>query len=102
MEQLLEKARTAMAGKRYAEPAGDSALLYYRTAMAADPGDPEASEGLARLAGVLAERFDAQLHASQLDAAQTTLAALKSAAPEDARGAALTARLLAARTASAR
>lgn len=100
MEQLLAKARTAMAGKRYSEPAGDSALLYYRTAMAADPADPEASQGLARLAAILVERFGAQLQQSQLDAAQATLAAFKSAAPQDARGAAMAARLLAARTAS--
>jgi hypothetical protein len=65
-DELLEKARTAMADRRYTEPAGDNALLYYRSAQAADPGgSAEAVDGLARLAGLLSARFDEDLRQSR-------------------------------------
>ena len=36
VDDLLEKARLAMRERRYSEPAGDNALVYYRSAAAAD------------------------------------------------------------------
>ena len=36
VDELLEKARLAMHERRYTDPAGDNALLYYRSAVAAD------------------------------------------------------------------
>ncbi|HSY08458.1 MAG TPA: energy transducer TonB [Steroidobacteraceae bacterium] len=97
IDELLEKARTAMADRRYTEPAADNALLYYRSAQASDPRSAEAVDGLARLAGLLGARFDEDLRQSQLDAAAVTLANLASAAPRDPRNAERESRLTAAK-----
>jgi TonB family protein len=98
LDELLERARTAMAERRYTEPAGDNALLYYRSAQAADSGNAEAHDGLARVAAVLINRFDENLRQSQLEEAAQTLASFKAAAPQDLRGSALDVRLEAAKT----
>jgi TonB family protein len=88
VDELLEKARLAMHERRFTEPAGDNALLYYRSAAAADPGNLEARDGLQRVAGVLAGRFDEALTAGRFDEAAANLANFKAAAPGDGRGAA--------------
>ena len=85
VDDLLEKARLAMRERRYAEPAGDNALLYYRSAVATDAASAEALDGLNRIAGVLAGRFEDALNDSKLDEAATALAQFKNAIPEDAR-----------------
>ena len=95
VDELLEKARLAMHERRFSEPAGDNALLYYRSAAAADPANAEARDGLQRVAGVLAARFEEALNGARLDEAAATLASFKSAAPGDARGAAFEQRLYA-------
>jgi protein TonB len=97
VDALLEKARAAMADRRYTEPAGDNALLYYRSAQAADSGSAEAVDGLARLAGLLGARFDEDMQQSQFDAAAVTLANLASAAPRDPRNVERESRLTAAK-----
>jgi periplasmic protein TonB len=96
VDDLLEKARLAMRERRYTEPAGDNALLYYRSAAAAEPANGEARDGLARVATVLAGRFDEALSVGHVDEAAQTLANLKAAAPADPRAATLGARLAAA------
>ena len=58
VDELLEKARLAMRERRYTEPNGDNALLYYRSAAKADPSNGEAGDGLKRVASVLSARFD--------------------------------------------
>jgi protein TonB len=98
IDELLEKARIAMSERRYAEPAADNALLYYRSAMAAEPGNAEALDGLARVAAAMLMRFDADLRESDFDAAAVTLANFRSAAPQDAESETLAARLTTART----
>src|SRR5581483_6690404 len=45
VDELLEKARLAMRERRYTEPNGDNALLYYRSAVKADPSNGEAGDG---------------------------------------------------------
>jgi TonB family protein len=85
VDELLEKARLAMHERRFSEPAGDNALLYYRSAAAADPGNAEARDGLQRVAGALAGRFEEALNGARLDEAVATLASFKSVAPGDAR-----------------
>ena len=85
VDDLLEKARAAMHERRFTEPTGDNALLYYRSAAAADPGNAEARDGLQRVAGVLAGRFDEAFGAGRLEEAAQTLANFKAAAPTDAR-----------------
>jgi TonB family protein len=85
VDELLEKARLAMHQRRFSEPAGDNALLYYRSAAAADGGNAEARDGLQRVAGVLAGRFDEAISGGRFDEAALTLANLKVAVPGDAR-----------------
>jgi protein TonB len=85
VDELLEKARFAMRDRRYTEPTGDNALLYYRSASAADPGNGEALDGLTRVASVLASRFDESVAAARYDEAAQALVNFKSARPRDAR-----------------
>jgi len=93
VDELLEKARLAIRERRYTEPAGDNALLYYRSAVAADAANGEARDGLQRVAGVLAGRFDESLNAGRLEEAAQNLANFKAAVPDDQRVAQLGARL---------
>ena len=85
VDELLEKARLAMRERRYLEPIGDNALLYYRSAAAADPSNGEAKDGLQRVAGVASSRVDESMNAGKFDDASLALANLKVAAPNDAR-----------------
>jgi protein TonB len=85
VDELLEKARAAMRERRYTEPNGDNALLYYRSAVKADPSNGEASDGLKRVAAVLSARFDESLAAGRYDEAALALAHLKAATPDDQR-----------------
>ena len=85
VDELLEKARGAMRERRYLEPVGDNALLYYRSAAAADPNNGEAKDGLQRVASVAAARFDESMNAAKFDDASLALANLKVAAPTDSR-----------------
>jgi protein TonB len=83
VDELLEKARGAMRERRYTEPNGDNALLYYRSAVKADPSNGEASDGLKRVAAVLSARFDEAMAATRYDEAALALAHLKAATPDD-------------------
>jgi periplasmic protein TonB len=85
VDELLEKARLAMRERRYLEPVGDNALIYYRSAAAADPSSGEAKDGLQRVATVAAARFDESMNNGKLDDASLSLANLKAAAPQDSR-----------------
>ena len=101
VDELLEKARLAMKERRFTEPAGDNALLYYRSAVAADATSAEARDGLQRVAAVLAGRFDEAMGGGRLEEAAQTLANFKSAAPGDARLGAFEQRLYAAEVSKA-
>jgi len=101
VDELLEKARLAMHERRFTEPAGDNALLYYRSAVAANANNAEARDGLQRVAAVLAGRFDEAVNGGRLDEAAQTLANLRSAAPADAHVAAGELRLYGAQIAKA-
>ena len=85
VDELLEKARLAMKERRYTEPAGENALLFYRSAVAADATSAEARDGLQRVAAVLAARFDEAMSGGHLEDGAQTLANFKLAAPNDAR-----------------
>jgi len=93
VDDLLEKARQAMRERRYCEPVGDNALLYYRSAAASDPSNGEAVDGLQRVASVLASRFEDALTGNRYEEAGQALANLKSAAPQDSRIAGMELRL---------
>lgn len=101
VDDLLEKARLAMHERRYTDPAGDNALLYYRSAVAADSHSAEALDGLQRVAGVLGGRLEEALGAGRLDEAALTLANFKAAAGADSRLASFEQRLYAAQMAKA-
>jgi TonB family protein len=101
VDDLLEKARLAMRERRYSEPVGDNALLYYRSAAAADPSNGEAVDGLQRVAAVLAARFDESMNGGRLDEAGLALANFKAAAPTDSRIPALEVRVMTAQIAKA-
>jgi TonB family protein len=101
VDELLERARLAMRERRYSEPLGDNALLYYRSAAAADPSNGEASDGLQRVASVLAVRFDESMNAGHFDEAGIALANFKAAAPKDSRIAGLEVRLITAQISKA-
>jgi TonB family protein len=101
VDDLLEKARLAMHERRYTDPAGDNALLYYRSAVAADSHSAEAVDGLQRVAAVLAGRFEEALGAGRLDEATLTLTNFKTAAGADPRLASFEQRLYAAQMAKA-
>ena len=83
VDELLEKARLAMRERRYTEPNGDNALLYYRSAAKADSNNGEAADGLKRVAAVLSSRFDEALNGGRYDEAALALAHLKAATPAD-------------------
>lgn len=85
VDELLEKARLAMRERRYLEPTGDNALLYYRSAAAADPNNGEAKDGLQRVAGVAASRFEESMSSGKFDDAAISVANLKVASPQDSR-----------------
>jgi TonB family protein len=101
VDDLLEKARLAMRERRYSEPVGDNALLYYRSAAAADSSNGEAVDGLQRVAAVLAARFDESMNGGRLDEAGLALANFKAAAPNDSRIPALEVRLMTAQISKA-
>ncbi|TLY89089.1 MAG: energy transducer TonB [Gammaproteobacteria bacterium] len=101
VDELLEKARLAMHERRYTEPAADNALLYYRSAAAADPVNGEAQDGLQRVAGVLAARFEEALSGGRVDEAVLTLANLKAASASDPRVAGFEERLFSAEVSKA-
>jgi TonB family protein len=101
VDDLLERARLSMRERRYSEPVGDNALLYYRSAAASDPSNGEAVDGLQRVAAVLAARFDESMNGSRLDEAGLALANFKAAAPNDSRIAGLEVRLMTAQISKA-
>ena len=93
VDELLEKARLAMRERRYTEPNGDNALLYYRSAAKADNTNGEALDGLKRVASVLSSRFDEALSGGRYDEATLALAHLKAAMPGDPKVTALDGKL---------
>jgi protein TonB len=83
VDDLLEKARLAMRDRRYTAPTGDNALVYYRSALAADPANGEAKDGLRRVGDVLISRFNEAISGAHYGDAALALAALKLVSPSD-------------------
>ncbi len=83
VDDLLEKARRAMRDRRYTAPTGDNALVYYRSALAADPTNGEAKDGLRRVGDVLISRFNDAMSGSRYSDAALALASLRLAQPSD-------------------
>ena len=83
VDDLLEKARRAIRDRRYTAPTGDNALVYYRSALAADPTNGEAKDGLRRVGDVLVSRFNDAMSGAHYSDAALALATLKLAQPSD-------------------
>jgi TonB family protein len=83
VDDLLEKARRAMRDRRFTAPTGDNALVFYRSALAADPKSGEAKDGLRRVGDVCISRFRDAMSGSHYNQAATALATLKVAEPAD-------------------
>ena len=83
VDDLLEKARHAMRDRRYTAPTGDNALVYYRSAVAADPTNGEAKDGLRRVGDVLISRFNDAMSGAHYSDAALALATLKLVQPSD-------------------
>ena len=83
VDDLLEKARLAMRDRRYTAPTGDNAFVYYRSALASDPANGEAKDGLRRVGDVLISRFNDSMSGAHYSDAALALATLKLAQPAD-------------------
>lgn len=83
VDDLLEKARRAMRDRRFTAPTGDNALVFYRSALAADPKSGEAKDGLRRVGDVCISRFHDAMSGEHYNAAALALATLKLAEPSD-------------------
>ncbi|GAC1669601.1 MAG: hypothetical protein NVS9B2_14500 [Steroidobacteraceae bacterium] len=90
---LVEKAQQAMLDRRFIEPVEGSALTLYRRALAADPENGEARQGLERLAEVLFSRVQSALDERKIDLALQALETARSINPTDSRLAALDERI---------
>ncbi len=83
VDDLLEKARRAIRDRRFTAPTGDNALVFYRSALAADPKSGEAKDGLRRVGDVCISRFQDAMSGDHYNAAAVALATLKLAEPSD-------------------
>ncbi len=101
VDESLERARAAMRERRYTDPAGDSALDYYSSVLAQEPGNGEAREGLQRIAAVLHERAQSSLAEQRIDEAAVTLTQLRAIQPDDPALAELDRKVTAAQAAAA-
>ena len=92
-ELLIEKAQQAMLDRRFIEPVEGSALTLYRRALALDPDNGEAHQGLQRLAEILFSRVQSALDERKIDLALQALETARSINPADGRLAALDERI---------
>ena len=63
----LALAKEAFDQGKYLEPAGDSALDYYRSALALDPNSDAAKDGIRSVVDKILERAEASLTAEKLE-----------------------------------
>jgi TonB family protein len=81
----LQKAREAFEAGRYVDPKGSSALDHYRVALAADPTNAEASDGVHRVAEVMLARAEAALLDGKLREAGVAIKNAKAIEPSHPR-----------------
>ncbi|HEY4646912.1 MAG TPA: energy transducer TonB [Steroidobacteraceae bacterium] len=77
----LQKAREAFEAGRYTDPKGSSALDHYRLALAGEPKNAEASDGVHRVAEVMLARAEAALLDGKLREAGTAIKQAKAIEP---------------------
>jgi TonB family protein len=93
VEQRLARARAAMRDKRYIDPDEDNALLHFRNALAIDPANGEARQGIDRLAEVLIARAESAMASRDYGGALRELEVARSLKPDHPRLAALDAQV---------
>jgi TonB family protein len=93
VDLLIEKAGQAMADRHFIDPADGSALTLYRNALALDPNNGEAHQGLQRLAEILFARAQSALDERKFDVALQALESARSINPGDRRLSALDERI---------
>jgi TonB family protein len=69
----LQLAKEAFAQGKFLEPAGDSALDYYRSALALDPNSAAAKEGIRDVVDKILERAEASLTSEKLEDASRNI-----------------------------
>jgi TonB family protein len=69
----LALAKEAFAQAKYLEPAGDSALDYYRSALALDPNSQAAKDGIRSVVDKVLERAEASLTSEKLEDASRNI-----------------------------
>ena len=93
VDLLIEKAGQAMLDRHFIDPADGSALTLYRSALALDPNNGEAHQGLERLDEILFARAQSALDERKFDVALQALESARSINPGDRRLAALDERI---------
>jgi TonB family protein len=93
LESLLGEARRAMRDKQYTEPENANALGYFNAALALDPANGEARQGIDRIAEVLIGRAEVALTARDFPAAMRALELARNIRPDNPRIAALDAQV---------
>ena len=93
VETELQKAREAFEAGRYLDPKGASALDHYKLALAADPANAEARDGVHRVAEVMLARAEAALLDQRMRDASAAVKLAKSIEPAHPRIALLEAQL---------
>jgi TonB family protein len=93
VDLLIEKAGQAMVDRHFIDPADGSALTLYRNALALDPNNGEAHQGLQRLAEILFTRAQSALDERKFDVALQALESARSINPGDRRLSALDERI---------
>lgn len=82
---LIEKAQQAMVDRHYIDPADSSALTLYKRALALEPQNGEAQQGLKRLAEILFARAQSALDERKIDVAMQALETARSIDSSDPR-----------------
>lgn len=93
VEVELQKAREAFEAGRYLDPKGGSALDHYKVALAAEPGNAEARDGVHRVAEVMLARAEAAFLDQRMRDAGAAIKLAKSIEPGHPRIALLEAQL---------
>lgn len=93
IELELQKANEAFEAGRYTEPKGSNALDHYKLALAAEPGNAEARDGMHRVAEVMLARAEAALLDGKLREAGDAIKQSNAIEPDHSRVAFLEAQL---------
>ncbi|MFT4561694.1 MAG: serine/threonine protein kinase [Gammaproteobacteria bacterium] len=93
IDEFLNEAATDIAEGRLLEPSGNNALVRYRAIQVLDPGNNEAKRGIAAIAAILTEQFDAAVSIGNYALAGKRLQEMKPLHPDVVEFNALSARL---------